>query len=399
MSIDFLERNQFHSEFKRCCKDYDQLKMATAWCGVYKHETPYHFIGERLNLGTEITTGISFTHTDPETLEYFWGLEHVDIRIVNNNDPLFHPKLYYFKRDGEFAVFIGSSNLTYHGFKLNTEANILLEGSYEDQSTFVKSIEEKLNTWHSNALLLTKERLDDYRAKYEKQREKEDQYEIESAALDEELTVSEKWLIKASWEEFYSKIRKELQNIKHDYFYVIETAHDRLLPLSEKTFFAEENRDIVLGLKEYGPLGMHRANRDFKKLQRSNDSGERKKTIKNLEKIINVSEPLSYQELEEDLEQLIEDVGLKMSSWSRLMALFRPDIFISVSSGDVRAKLAELTEIKKSKINLPEGYIQVLKHVHKSNWYKSDKPIEHKQQKYWKYRAALLDAILYPWHE
>ncbi len=51
------------------------------------------------------------------------------MRIFRREKSLFHPKLYLFSDGDRYALFVGSSNLTYCGFYENLEANVLLEGT------------------------------------------------------------------------------------------------------------------------------------------------------------------------------------------------------------------------------------------------------------------------------
>lgn len=117
----------FSECFKRCCEEYDSVDLAVAWCGDPKHTLPYKQL-ERFGSAMRATIGVSFEQTHPEGIQWLIDVG-ADVRIFTSKAAnVFHPKVYLFKRGDAFALFIGSSNLTYSGFHRNIETNVLIEG-------------------------------------------------------------------------------------------------------------------------------------------------------------------------------------------------------------------------------------------------------------------------------
>ena len=118
--------SQFMTEFQRCCRDYTSLDIAVAWCGSPKTILPHQLI-RPLASNLRALVGVSFHHTHPDAIEWLIGVG-ADLRIVRHAGPVFHPKIYLFRKGRAYALFVGSSNFTYSGFTQNHETNCLIEG-------------------------------------------------------------------------------------------------------------------------------------------------------------------------------------------------------------------------------------------------------------------------------
>src|ERR1019366_627535 len=71
------------------------------------------------------------------------------IRIFRREKCFFHPKLYLFTDGDCYAVFAGSSNLTYGGFYENWEANVLVEGVLSTDAADILELQGLLEKWRS----------------------------------------------------------------------------------------------------------------------------------------------------------------------------------------------------------------------------------------------------------
>lgn len=76
--------------------------------------------------------GIHFAQTEPYVLRDLHRRQVV--RVVEDTEGVFHPKVMVATKGGEARVLLGSSNFTSGGFEWNTEANVLLEGGAADPS-------------------------------------------------------------------------------------------------------------------------------------------------------------------------------------------------------------------------------------------------------------------------
>ncbi len=93
------------NEFSRCCREYNTLNFAVAWCGDPSHTLPYKLLQD-FEGSVKATIGTEFNNTHPDTFEWFKSIG-ADIRIFRKNKGFFHPKVYLFRKKDKYAVFIG----------------------------------------------------------------------------------------------------------------------------------------------------------------------------------------------------------------------------------------------------------------------------------------------------
>ena len=117
----------------------------------------------------KIITSDYLAFNSPKTFKELLKLKdkNIDIRIYSKEN--FHAKGYIFKKDNEYKVLIGSSNLTANALKKNTEWNVLTS-SYLD-GTFIKEIIDEFNNeWDRETVELTESWIETYSKKYEASR-------------------------------------------------------------------------------------------------------------------------------------------------------------------------------------------------------------------------------------
>ncbi len=121
---------------------------------------------EECNCKGKIITSDYLAFNSPKTFRELLKLKDKNIEIKIYSKENFHAKGYIFKKDNEYKVLIGSSNLTANALKKNTEWNVLTS-SYLD-GTFIKEIIDEFNNeWDKETINLTKDWIDDYAKKYE----------------------------------------------------------------------------------------------------------------------------------------------------------------------------------------------------------------------------------------
>lgn len=156
-------------EFTRCCREYPSVQIAVAWCGNPNQTLPYRLL-ENFKGAITATVGTSFNHTHPEAFEWFKRIG-ARIRVFRDNADLFHPKVYLFEEGRRYALFTGSSNLTYGGFYTNIEVNVLVEGVRPTgDEKGVLGLKKALQEWRSPSLSFkpTSQWLKQYRKQHAK---------------------------------------------------------------------------------------------------------------------------------------------------------------------------------------------------------------------------------------
>src|SRR5271165_7142774 len=198
----------FATEFERCCQDYDSLHIAVAWCGDPRHILPYKHLEDFKGKIVSII-GISFNQTHPNSIEWFMRMG-ADIRIFRKDRGLFHPKVFLFTSGDRYALFAGSSNLTYSGFYRNREVNVLTEGrSSADDAADIIALTKLLEEWRSEDLSFkpTAEWLQQYRKDYQRNLAKQRENWISTEVLNEEEKIGgANWLSVADWKTYYGEV-------------------------------------------------------------------------------------------------------------------------------------------------------------------------------------------------
>jgi PLD-like domain len=389
----------FEREFRRCCREYDSLQFATAWCGNPENVLPYeHLKGFPGHITA--TVGRHFDNTHPDAMTYLLHL-NVDLRVFRKEIGLFHPKVYLFSSQERIAVFVGSSNLTYSGFYSNVELNVLLEGVPDNSGRAqVNKLQKQLGDWHTDAFSFVPdaEWIANYRKAFNKALEAEKRNRIQTPPLYENEIASASWLRNATWETFYQKVLEGLEQNKrsaNSYLDVLTAARDRLpLPWNTAVFDDLESRRIVLGGKRYGWLGNVGASGRFKKLLSRGTQHQRKALVDAVNRIGSLNAPLVWNALAEELEKLVR-LGPTMKVWSRLLCLVRPDLYCTIASIPVRTNLSKTLGFPQTSFERPAGYIELLKLLHASPWFQSPAPTEETEREVWLRRVAFLDAIFY----
>lgn len=386
-------------EFARCCREYKELTIAVAWCGNPKQTLPYKYL-EYFNGTIKATVGIAFGHTHPDAIEWFLDND-VDIRIFNNDAGLFHPKVYCFCDQNRYAIFIGSSNLTYGGFFTNLEVNSYIEeDSSEDASQDLILLRETLARWHTPefSFVPTKHWLNAYRKRYKTVLEKQRTNGIFTPPAVEEEISNASWLQHADWNIYYQKVLTGLKQREREgqgYHDVLDAA-SREIPIPWKTqYFKDiEKRRIIGGIKQYGWLGHVAASGRFRRLLSNGTLKQWENIVQVINTVASINPPIPWLQLTTHLNQLIS-LGPTMKVWGRILCLIRPDLYCTVAAVSVRKNLSRTLNIPQSRFDGVEGYIQLIKLIHSSPWFSSNQPTDKEQENIWRRRVAFLDAIFY----
>lgn len=373
--------------------------MAVAWCGNPDHTLPYKHL-ENFKGSIRAIVGIAFNHTHPDAIEWFNDIA-ADIRIFRDDADLFHPKVYLFRDKQRYALFIGSSNLTYGGFYTNCEVNSLVEGTASRGTPKdIVALERILAKWHTPAFSLqpTPQWLTGYRKKYETSTRKQRKQGIRTPPRAEDEISTASWLRHADWDVYYEKVLAGLK--KHDrngqgYHDVLDAAAQELpIPWSIQYFQDIEKRRIIGGIKQYGWLGHVAASGQFRGLLANGKPKEWSTIVSAINATAGLNPPTPWSQLRSHLDRLVA-LGPTMKVWGRLLCIVRPDLYCTVASVSVRQNLSATLGVPQSRFDGPEGYIQLTKLIHSSPWFNSGKPEPKEQAAIWRRRAAFLDAIFY----
>jgi HKD family nuclease len=393
----------FTNEFKRCCEEYNNLQLAVAWCGNPNQTLPYEYLQIFKSRGRKIsaTIGTSFYHTHPDAIQWLLDIG-CDVKIFSNTDALFHPKVYFFKKDKHFAIFIGSSNFTYGGFYSNIELNTLIEGDDGDKYNLdIKYLSKTIKEWHSNENAFKPKKR--WLNKYEKEYKKANKTTFHTPPVADNEIGSSSWLKHADWKVYYRKINEGMEKNDRDmngYLDVLNAAkRNAPLPWIIPVFNKIENRRIIGGMSGYGWLGHVAASIKFRSLLANGPKSKKAIIINCVNQAGKMRHPIDYEALRGVLQNLCaikhNGVHFKMRVWGRLLSITRPDLYCTISSDSVRKNLSTTLKMPQNSFDKPEGYIRLLKILHNSPWFTSAQPVNGVERKVWKNRIAFMDVVFY----
>lgn len=370
-----------------------------AWCGNPSQTLPYKLLN-RFGGQVIATLGVAFHHTHPDAIEWLNGIG-ADVRIFKDNGDLFHPKVYLFRKQHRYALFVGSSNFTYGGFYANHEVNCLLEGdTSQDPSNDIILLDQTLSTWHSDAFSFkpTKRWIKDYRNRYKEAEVKQRKQRLPTPPISEDAISSSSWLQHADWDIYYQKVLDGLRNHERSgqgYHDVLNAAAIELpLPWKLEYFEDIEKRRIMGGIKDYGWLGHVAASGQVRSLFANGTPEQLTTIVKTINAIAKLEQPIPWLQMKSHLERLV-GLGPTMKVWGRLLCLVRPELYCTVSAPSVRKSLSKTLEMSQTRFESVDGYIQLSKLIHSSPWFNEQRPSDREQAAVWERRAAFLDAIFY----
>lgn len=391
--------NRLQAEFNRCCKEFTHLEMYVAWVGNPKNLIPFHSL-DNLDSVT-IYVGTAFDQTSPEGIEYL--INHKYKVVIVNTKETYHTKLYFFSSKTNSALIMGSSNFTSSGFSTNIEGNILLEG--EEYKTIIQNYLQEIRATVKtfDTFIPTPEWLTEYKKRYLKRQESlKNSRVIDEAIREDNLASSSSWLGNADWTIYMKHFKKGILD-SEDRFngglekrleLLIEYSQNLSIPWHPSLLDKIENRRRILGSSDYGWLGHVGASGKFRKLLATGTREEIRTICNSINKIAKLEMPIDYNLLKRELKKLT-DLGPTIKVWGRLLAITRPDIYCTISSDYVRESLKVLLDKPKTYFESIEGYIDLLKLIHRSPWYNSVSPKLKVEKEIWLRRVAFLDVVLY----
>jgi hypothetical protein len=346
------------------------------------------------------TVGTSFNHTHPDAIEWLTRIG-ADLRVFHDGTELFHPKVYLFTSDEGYALFVGSSNLTYGGFYSNVEINSLIEGEFAaEESEDVCSLRKRLSEWHSPIYSFQPDKswLAEYRKDYARTAHAAITQGIKTPARSEEGIGTASWLRNADWTLYYEKVIAGLSQhgrTEQRYHDVLDAAVRSVpVPWMADYFADAEKRRIIGGMEPYGWLGHVAAAGRFRRLMAKGPESDWVKIANCINTASSLTCPIPWKKLQGTLEELL-GLGFTMKVWGRLLCIVRPDLYCTVASVSVRKNLSRTLGVAPSLFEKPEGYVQLIRLVHESPWFNSKPPSDRRESTVWGRRVAFMDAIFY----
>ncbi len=403
----FLNSIQTANTLVNLIDTHSNTSFAVAWAGT-RNEV-FKKLKDSKHKIRQSVIGTHFHQTDPKVME--WCLsEQPEIQFIIDPNPnsVFHPKIYIFwSNGGRWDLIIGSANLTTGGMNNNDE--LMLHVSSEDcddEEIFRQSLKEIEEYWNNQSRSITRRWLNEYLPLYRQQRRKQ--------LLTQQTETSEyeiPKLLSYDWPTFYSKVVSE----QFDDGEPVLPVRLALLRKARSTFEEYKNfKDMPLDDRRgiaatvfYGQSGWEDLSIGWFGFQ--SQSGIYKGMIR--DNNVQVSRALSHipahgnvyrhdykacvEEMKQGYGQHYQQTG-GISHLSRLLALKRPDVFVSFNNG-IKPRLANALGIKDLKAKEFDRYWDevIVRIIDEAPWYNTHRPTDPLEAKVWDYRVAMVDAIYY----
>jgi len=368
----------------------EQVDMSFAWASSGQGQGR-HWKAMRLGKVRRAVIGTAFAQTEPRALEVLD--EKPDrLRLMINSEGTFHPKVIIGRKGDRARAIVGSANYTTAAYTTNTELSVFFDGLAKDNE--LRSLQVFVDEQWTLGTALSKDWLDEYRRVWEAARRKK--IVVPGAKLE----ISSISSLSMSWEAYVNLINAQQNRTLADgnkvrvfgshpsYFHEIDEASK--IFQQEPTFanISKADRQFLMGMgRSSGFIGTMRAAGYAKEIV--NESPAKVGAALDL---IPLEGPISRSLVEEVLNNMTQLKGVKVGVASRLLAVRRPDVFVSVNNGS-KPQFARL--IGGKRIDTVKQYLALLDHIWSTEWYAASEPEEEHGASIWRRRAALLDSALY----
>lgn len=369
----------------------DEISMAFAWASTLEGKAE-HWCALDLDKVKQAVIGTQFAQTEP------WVLSALDevpgrLRVSISSDGTFHPKVILGTKGREVRALLGSANFTTAAYTTNAEVSVLLDGQSHDPQF------QHLQAWIQEQFDDSEQLDPDWLVAYTKVWETERRRKVVVPRAKLELTSLSS--LAMSWDDYYATIRAQekrklssgtVLQVNGPYpSYEVELDRAGAIFKGGKPFadLPDDQRKMLIGV---GP-------RSSGLLGTMNAAGYAKEIVnKSPEKIgaaldrIPIEGAVSLRLASEVVDAMTSLRGIKIGVASRLLAVKRPDLFVSVNNGS-KPQLAQLFGGRV--VRTGKHYINLLKLVWETDWHRAVRPADVDQAAVWDRRAALLDAALY----
>ncbi len=373
----------------------EQLDLAYAWMDSNGGTTDAWELLDETKIRRAVV-GVHFGRTEPYAVEYLHRAAPDAVRIIEDRDGTFHPKVIVGTRKSKRRAIIGSSNFTRGGFETNTELNVVIEGGHGDK--FFRDLDFAIGDYWRKAKPVTPESLDRVKRAW-KNRSKPTKTRILAVEHNRACRDLPKTL-DFGWPEYVTLL--ESQRRRHpglrlsaaardsdQHSYLGEARRARELFAQKKPYAKLDypDRRLIAGFgPNAGYFGSTGGNGVWKNLVR-----EHAARIGRIIDPIPLRGKIQYSLVKQAFQAAEKLDRVKMGCTTRLLCMKRPDLFFPVNAGNRRLMRKMLGGVPRN----ADEYIELLERIHAFAWFKSGKPEDEYDRELWSNRVGLLDAVFY----
>jgi hypothetical protein len=367
MQIEFVDAQALGARFSDLAKLATRIEIAVAWAGHPKSDVQGDLWKVRSKI-SRFVVGCALYNTHPDFFKKWQN--QPNFRVIRGKDDIFHPKLYCFWFPGYPTLLVGSSNLTAGGFEKNQEANVLLRGKTA-KGALAAGIDAILRHYDSGTPPLGpgwRTWLSAYRKTWKKRQASKASPPAETKTLGdvEGVTV---W----SWAEYFKRLKSG--NQREDvpltvWLDFLERVRQQWgangwelagLPLEVRRDIAS----IPAGARVFGTVG-----HGYFLQAVMSASPKVQKALTHIPRAGTISDS-DWMLFSTKYAKAFSNAGV--GSASRLLCLWRPDVFFSANKGSISA-LSRSFGVSQTSLKTWPGYWEAVKLVGLRPWASSTKP-------------------------
>lgn len=375
---------------QRCTR----LWFGVAWAGS-DHQVFESLIDHRKKIGT----GVIGTHrccTSPDAIDAFEGSETVRMREPDGS--LFHPKLYLFELEDRGVIVTGSHNLTMSAYHRNIEAGITMD--VEKDGTIYREVRKLLKAAWRESTHITRKVALGYRLLHNANRPQRIPRTLVLPKLASTFDPYDKLLF-MDWPTYLRRLMDVKAYGVHDRLTILDEAHRIATDVADRR--RSDPQDMRLFA---GTAGHKEDDGDWGLFGRMTGFGVMKKLVnENRQAFVTalLRIPRQGEVREADYKAFCRRFTAAfaeeartggIASASRLLTLWRPDVFVPYNEANKRG-IASALGIARSAVNLDTYWQLVIERTQAAPWWQGSRPVHVFAGRVWDYRAAMLDTLYY----
>lgn len=401
---------------------HNRMSFAVAW--ARENTKVFQAVKQNKSKIRKSVIGTHFSQTDPNVME--WCLECYKKEgdkapkigfMFDKTRSVFHPKVYVFwSYNGIWDLLIGSANLTTGGMEKNTELVLQVSSKECSDDRLRRECTKQIEKWWTKSTRvekLTKDKVKDYRKKYENRpkshapsssntRSKSD------ASSSSRIHTSD--LLQMNWSEFYKTIttKKYMPCLKERLAF-LEKAHQTWRKVDSYVKLSPDDRTALAASAPNVANSEEWKDIRFRWFGSTFGNGKFVHLINKYP--VNISRALNHIPRDghvsvDNYNYYINEIKKGFKRWdykghglatvTRLLAVKRPDYFVSWnerSEMGLKRGLGLKTNLKTR--DYERYWDEVVVTINQdAKWYQSKEPKSKLAGEIWKSRVAMLDALL-----